>query len=581
MRFSEWRGRAPMKDSVGPKVIPVVEAALVTLGAEPDPECWVAWGDDPAVRYLLLAPTPSGLVQLNVRVNVPGEGPRAGGKIVRWARVQLGELGVEIQGGHRLVTFQVDTLVLNGVDEAADRVAAFAQALFAAIDGRVATDAGHRLEAQRAGVTTGHQGRRQVRHEDDGEPGARRPDDGERPRRTRIGFAHRSRVTTAGRSALPGPAISPWRRTIRYWISRFVVAGLTRGYLRVRLEGRDRLPPGPAVYCFNHMSWADPFVLMAVLPFRPRLWFFGPKEEDLRVGGRNRVMYWTGSAIPYKPAKNDLLEVTRRVSAVMASGGVVAIAGEGRIHVRECELLPLSDGAAYFAMRSSVPLIPVAIRGTSWLRFGGRVTIRVGEAIAAERPAEPRGGRRGHGSTDRLAPRPRRRRSRRARARPVGRWLTERFNDWPEGSRDAARAASRNAWSGILRAIRVTQGGTVAGTGLSADPKEYRARLADQSDDQIDTWTAELMRDVVIRRGIVKVVADFRRATRLDERAFERVFASGGGPPAMIGRDAKGRLVVPTTTLYALVPGIRAQVPDGRERLIEYLLENFDEIVYV
>ena len=121
----------------------------------------------------------------------------------------------------------------------------------------------------------------------------------------------------------------------------------------------------------------------------------------------------------------------------------------------------------------------------------------------------------------------------------------------------------------------------MAATGLSADPKEYRARLADQSDDQIDTWTAELMRDVVIRRGIVKVVADFRRATRLDERAFERVFASGGGPPAMIGRDAKGRLVVPTTTLYTLVPGIRAQVPDGRERLIEYLLENFDEIVYV
>ena len=117
-------------------MIPVVEAALVTLGAERDPECWVAWGDDPAVRYLILAPTSSGLVQLNVRVNVPGEGPRAGGKIVRWARVQLGELGVEIQGGHRLVTFQIDALVLNGVDEAADRVAAFAQALFAAVDGR-------------------------------------------------------------------------------------------------------------------------------------------------------------------------------------------------------------------------------------------------------------------------------------------------------------------------------------------------------------------------------------------------------------------------------------------------------------
>ena len=59
------------------------------------------------------------------------------------------------------------------------------------------------------------------------------------------------------------------------------------------------------------------------------------------------------------------------------------------------------------------------------------------------------------------------------------------------------------------------------------------------------------------------------------------MFASGGGPPAVIGRDAQGRLVVPTVTLYALVPGIRAQLPDSRARLVEYLVENFHEIVYV
>jgi hypothetical protein len=121
----------------------------------------------------------------------------------------------------------------------------------------------------------------------------------------------------------------------------------------------------------------------------------------------------------------------------------------------------------------------------------------------------------------------------------------------------------------------------VAATGLSADPTQYRARLADQSDDQIDAWAAELMRDVAIRRGVVRVIDDFRRASGLDERGFERVFASGGGPPAVIGRDARGRLMVPAVTLHALVPGIRSQVPDGRDRLIEYLLENFEEIVYV
>jgi hypothetical protein len=114
----------------------VSEQALAALGAEPDPECWIAWGDDPAVRYLILAPTPAGLVQVAVRVAVPGEGPRAAGKVIRWNRLQLGELAVEIQGGHRLLTFQVETIVLNGTDATADAIAGFAQALFAAVDGR-------------------------------------------------------------------------------------------------------------------------------------------------------------------------------------------------------------------------------------------------------------------------------------------------------------------------------------------------------------------------------------------------------------------------------------------------------------
>ena len=121
----------------------------------------------------------------------------------------------------------------------------------------------------------------------------------------------------------------------------------------------------------------------------------------------------------------------------------------------------------------------------------------------------------------------------------------------------------------------------MATTGLSADPEQYRARLGEQSDDQIDAWTAELMRDVAIRRGVVKVVMDFRRAAVLDEPGFERVFASGGGPPAVVGRDRDGRLMVPAITLYALVPGIRSQVADGRDRLIEYLVANFGELVYV
>ena len=245
---------------------------------------------------------------------------------------------------------------------------------------------------------------------------------------------------TAVTAGAPGREVSPWRRTVRYHVSRVVVALLVRALVRVRLEDRDRLPPGPAIYCFNHMSWTDPFMLMAVLPLRPRLFFFGPKEEDMHVGGRNRLMVWTGSAIPYKPGKNDLLEATRRVAAVIGQGGVVAIAGEGRIHARESELLPLNEGAAYFAIRSGIPLVPVAINGTSWLRFGGRVRVRVGEPLS--RPGRPTRAAVQALTADAWeslhglvadypeSPVPGR----------AGRWLTERFNDWPEGSREAALA---------------------------------------------------------------------------------------------------------------------------------------------
>jgi hypothetical protein len=121
----------------------------------------------------------------------------------------------------------------------------------------------------------------------------------------------------------------------------------------------------------------------------------------------------------------------------------------------------------------------------------------------------------------------------------------------------------------------------VGATGLSIDPDEYRARLVGQPDAQIDSWASELLRDIAIRRGIVRAVDDFRRAAGLSEAELERVFASGGGPPAVVGHDTDGHLIVPAITLWALVPGIRAQVGDGRDRLVDYLVANFGELVYV
>jgi 1-acyl-sn-glycerol-3-phosphate acyltransferase len=213
--------------------------------------------------------------------------------------------------------------------------------------------------------------------------------------------------------------------------ARFVV----HGFARVRIERRTKLPRGPVVLCFNHLNWSDPIILMAALPWRPRFAVFGPKEEDMTAGGRNRLMAWTGLPVPYKPGKNDLLDTARRVQAVFDAGWSLAIAGEGRIHRGERELLPLNDGPAYFALRAGVPVVPLAINGTSWLGFRRTIRIRYGDPI-------PVSGRPTREAVDALTaeiasalrvlvadfpdpPPPGR----------FGRWFTEKFNEWPEGRR--------------------------------------------------------------------------------------------------------------------------------------------------
>ena len=117
-------------------------------------------------------------------------------------------------------------------------------------------------------------------------------------------------------------------------------------------------------------------------------------------------------------------------------------------------------------------------------------------------------------------------------------------------------------------------------TGLAPDPVEYRRRLDEQPDGQIDAWSAELMRDLSVRVGVRRVVVDFMHSVRIDEPSFERIFAAGGGAPATLGRTADGELMVPAIELWVLVSGIRRETPDGRQRLIDYLVDNFQEIVY-
>lgn len=60
------------------------------------------------------------------------------------------------------------------------------------------------------------------------------------------------------------------RRSVRYDLAPAVFRA---GAVRVPSPGSparpDRLPSRPSVLCFNHLSWIDPVLLMALLPKGP------------------------------------------------------------------------------------------------------------------------------------------------------------------------------------------------------------------------------------------------------------------------------------------------------------------------
>ncbi len=172
----------------------------------------------------------------------------------------------------------------------------------------------------------------------------------------------------------PGP--------IKYNFIRYGLRFFVGCYLRVRVQNAHLLPQGePYLICFSHPNWVDPMALVGYWPDRRWIWIFGPREEDMSTGWRNRLIMWGGNCVPFRPERDDLLDTTRRAVRVMKNGYILGIAGEGRLSDKEGDIVPLHDGAAFFALRAGVPIVPVAVIGTRWLSFGKTVRLRIAPAI--------------------------------------------------------------------------------------------------------------------------------------------------------------------------------------------------------
>ena len=113
------------------------------------------------------------------------------------------------------------------------------------------------------------------------------------------------------------------------------------------------------------------------------------------------------------------------------------------------------------------------------------------------------------------------------------------------------------------------------------DEKDYRKMVSAQSDEQIDTWAADLFMDFAKRMGVGSAIAAFCLATGLDARGFQRAFLVGGGPDHVVGVDTAGALAAPIFELPKAIAGLRRIEPDARRRLIDFLVKNREVMSYV
>jgi hypothetical protein len=104
--------------------------------------------------------------------------------------------------------------------------------------------------------------------------------------------------------------------------------------------------------------------------------------------------------------------------------------------------------------------------------------------------------------------------------------------------------------------------------------------VSEQSDQQVDTWAADLFIDFAKRMGVGTAIAAFCEAASLDARGFQRAFLVGGGPDHVVGIDTAGQLAAPIFELPRAVAGLRKIDPRARERLVNFLVGQREVMSY-
>jgi len=168
-----------------------------------------------------------------------------------------------------------------------------------------------------------------------------------------------------------------------YSLTKIMLRLLLTLYNRLTIHDHHFIPDqGPFIVVSNHASYLDPIYIGVSFP---RRLYFMAKKETFRYPFFNWILRYYG-AFPVDRSKADLKAI-RTAIGLLQAGKVLTVFPQGT-RKYQLDLTAMKQGAAYFAIKTNTPIIPVYIKGTDKVMPKGqhmikpsKVEVFIGEII--------------------------------------------------------------------------------------------------------------------------------------------------------------------------------------------------------
>jgi 1-acyl-sn-glycerol-3-phosphate acyltransferase len=156
--------------------------------------------------------------------------------------------------------------------------------------------------------------------------------------------------------------------------------------VKVKVEGTEHLNgKGPYIFMSNHQSYYDVFTLLGHLPYQFK-WLV--KKELFSIP----FLGWTMAAVGYisidRGGSRDTVEAMNEAARKIRDGMSVTIFPEGS-RSPDGSIQPFKKGGFTLAIKSKVPIVPIAIDGSGGIMPKEKFTVSSGEIrIRMDRPIE-------------------------------------------------------------------------------------------------------------------------------------------------------------------------------------------------